>query len=182
MLANLRFAFRQLAKSPGFTTVVILSLALGIGANTTVLSWIRHVLQRPLPGVAKQEQIVALVSNQGSGNVSLLDLRDFAALGQVFAGGVATQIGPASLIIDQSPQWIYGQIATANFFDLLGIRPLLGRTFLPDEDKLPGGNPVMVIRETLWRRAFAADPSVIGRTIDLNRHRFTIIGVVPAEF
>jgi len=182
MLSNLRFAFRQLTKAPGFTAVVVLSLALGIGANTTVLSWIRHVLQRPLPGVAQQEQIVALVSNQGSGGVSLLDLRDFAALDQVFAGGVATQITPASLIIDQTPQWIYGQIATANFFEVLGVRPIIGRTFLPDEDKLPGGNPVMVIRETLWRRTFAADPAVIGKTVDLNRHRFTIIGVVPAEF
>ena len=179
---DLRFALRQLAKTPGFTAVVILSLALGIGANTTVLCWIRHVLQRPLPGVVRQEQIVALVSNQGGGNVSLPDLRDFAVLDQVFAGGVASQITPASLLIDQTPQWIYGQIATANFFDLLGIRPILGRTFLPDEDKQPGGNAVMVIRETLWHRVFAADPGVIGRTVDLNRHRFTIIGVVPAEF
>lgn len=182
MLSDLRFAFRQLGKSPGFTAVVVLSLALGIGANTTILCWIRHVLQRPLPGVVQQEQMVALVSNQGGGNVSLLDLRDFAALDQVFAGGVATQITPASLLINKSPQWIYGQIATANFFELLGVRPILGRTFLPDEDKQPGGNPVIVIRETLWRRVFAADPAVIGRTVDINRHRFTIIGVVPAEF
>jgi len=182
MLSDLRFAFRQLIKAPGFTAVVVLSLALGIGANTTVLCWIRHVLQRPLPGTIHQEQMVALVSNQGGGNVSLLDLRDFAALDKVFAGGVATQITPASLIIDQNPQWIYGQIATANFFELLGVKPIIGRTFLPDEDKLPGGNPVMVIRETLWRRAFAADPAVIGRSVDLNRHRFTIIGVVPSEF
>ena len=179
---DLRYAFRQLLKSPGFTTVVVLSLALGIGANTTVLCWIEHVLHRPLPGVAHQEQIVALVSNQGGGNVSLLDLRDIAALDQVFAGGVATQITPASLLVDRTPQWTYGQIATANFFDLLGVRPILGRTFLPDEDTKPGGNPVIVIRESLWRRVFAADPKVIGRTIDLNRHPFTIIGVVPAEF
>jgi predicted permease len=140
------------------------------------------VLQRPLPGVVRQEQIAALVSNQGGGNVSLLDLRDLAALDRVFAGGVATQITPASLLVDRTPLWIYGQIATANFFDLLGVRPILGRTFLSEEDRQPGGNPVMVIRETLWRRVFGADPKVIGRTVDLNRHPFTIIGVVPAEF
>ena len=182
MLTDLRFAVRQLLKTPGFTVVVILSLALGIGANTTVLSWIRHVLQQPLPGVAHQEQIVTLVSNQGGGNVSNLDLRDFAALDRVFAGGVATQITPASLVIDRAPQWIYGQIAPANFFEVLGVRPMLGRTFRPDEDQQPGGNPVIVISEKLWRRAFAADPAAVGRTVDLNRHRFTIIGVTPAVF
>jgi len=84
-MQDLRFALRQLRKSPGFTVVVILSLALGIGANTTVLSWIRHVIQRPLPGVAHQEQFVALVSNQGSGCVSNLDLSDFAAPDRIFA-------------------------------------------------------------------------------------------------
>jgi predicted permease len=181
-MQDLRFALRQLRKSPGFTAVIVLSLALGIGANTTVLSWIRHVLQRPLPGVTHQEEFVTLVSNQGGGNVSNLDLRDFAALDRTFAGGVATQITPASLLVDRTPVWIFGQVAPANFFDLLGVRPVLGRTFLPDEDRLPGGNPVLVINERLWRRAFAGDPAVIGRTVDLNRHPFTIIGVVPAEF
>lgn len=181
-MSDLRYALRSLAKSPGLTAVIVLSLALGIGANTTVLSWVQAVLLRPLPGVAQQEQFVLLVSNQGGGNVSHLDLRDFAALDRVFAGGVATQITPASLLVDGAPQWTFGQLAPANFFELLGVRPLLGRTFLPDEDRLPGGNPVLVIRETLWRRAFGADPGVIGRTVDLNRHTFTIVGVVPAEF
>lgn len=181
-MQDLRYALRSLARSPGFTAVVVLSLALGLGATTTVLSWVRSVLLRPIPGVAHQEQFVTLVSNQGGGNVSNLDLRDFAALDPVFAGGVATQISPASLLIDGAPQWTFGQLAPANFFEVLGVRPVLGRTFLPDEDKLPGGNPVLVIRETLWRRAFNADPSVIGRTIDLNRHAFTIVGIVPAEF
>ncbi|MBI2510434.1 MAG: ABC transporter permease [Opitutae bacterium] len=181
-MQDFRYALRSLAKSPGFTAVVVLSLALGIGANTTVLSWVRQVLLRPIPGVAAPSGFVALVSNQGGGNVSNLDLRDFAALDRVFFGGVATQISPASLLVDGTPQWIFGQLAPANFFDLLGVRPLHGRTFLPDEDQRPGGNPVLVIRETLWRRAFNADPSVIGRTVDLNRHAFTIVGVVPAEF
>lgn len=181
-MQDLRFALRSLAKSPGFTVVVVLSLALGIGANTTVLSWVRSVLFHPIPGVEAQSRYVTLVSNQGGGNVSNFDLRDFAALDRVFAGGVATQITPASLLVDGTPQWTFGQIAPANFFELLGVRPVIGRTFLPDEDQRPGGNPVLVIRETLWRRAFNADPSIIGRTVDLNRHPFTIIGVVPAEF
>lgn len=182
MLSDLRYALRQLARSPGFTAVVVLSLALGIGANTTVLSWARSVLSRPIPGTERQEQFVTLVSNQGGGNVSHLDLADFAALDRVFLGGVATQISPASLTVSGAPQWTFGQMVPADFFAVLGVRPRLGRTFLPDEDKLPGGNPVLVINERLWRRAFNADPSVIGRTVDLNRHTFTIVGVVPADF
>ena len=179
---DFRQGFRQLFKSPGLTAVVVLSLAIGIGANATVLCWIRHVLQEPLPGVAHQEQMTVLVSNEGGGNISLLDLRDFDGLRDVFAGVAGSQISPASLTVNKSAEWTYGQVATANFFELLGVKPILGRTFLPDEDRKPGGDFVLVLGETLWRRRFAADPHIIGRTVDLNRHSFTVIGVVPAEF
>lgn len=182
MYADLRFAVRQLTRSPGFTAVVILSLALSIGANTTVLSWIRTVLHRPLPGVADQSNIAVLVSSEGGGNLSLLDLRDFDGLSAVFTSVAGTQITPASLTLERGSEWIYGQITTANFFELLQIKPLLGRTFASDEDRSPGGNPVLVISEALWRGRFRADPDVVGRVVDLNRHSFTIIGVVPAAF
>lgn len=182
MLTDLRYAIGQLLRSPGFTAVVVLSLALGIGANATVLCWIRHILQQPLPGVAHQEQIVALASNEGGGNISLLDARDFDALHDVFAGVAVSQITPASLTVNRETGWTYGQITSANFFDLLGVKPILGRTFLPDEDRKPGGNPVIVLGETLWRRRFASDLAVVGRVVDLNRHAFTVIGVVPARF
>ena len=158
MFADLKFAFRQLAKAPGFTAVVVLSLALGIGANTTVLCWIENLLWRPLPGVARQGQIVVFVSPQGGGNVSLPDLRDFGQLDSVFAGTAATMPTPAFLRIDDQEEWIYGEITSANFFSLLGVQPLLGSTFRADEDRKPGGDSVLVISEALWRRAFAADP------------------------
>jgi predicted permease len=182
MLADLRYAFRQLRKSPGFTAVVVLTLAFGIGANATVLCWLRNLVQRPVPGAADQPSLVVLLSNWGGGNVSLGDLRDLGALDQVFSGAAASMTTPASLTADERTEWTYGQIATANFFDLLGVRPLLGRTFLPDEDRLQGGNPVLVIGETLWRQRFASDPQIVGKTVELNRHAFTIIGVTPAEF
>lgn len=182
MLSDLRYVFRQLGRAPGFTAVAVLSLALGLGANTTVLSWIRHILQRPLPGVTHQEQIVALVSREGGGNISLLDSRDLDGLHTVFAGVAVSQITPASLQVDQETGWTYGQITSANFFSLLGVQPLLGRTFLPDEDLKPGGNPVLVLGEKLWRRRFGADPDVVGRVVELNHHSFTVIGVVPAQF
>jgi len=178
----MRHALRSLARTPGFTAVVLLSLALGIGANTTVQCWIRHILHEPIPGVTHADQLVALVSNEGGGNISLLDSRDFNTLDTVFSGVAVSQITPASLSVDDSPEWTYGQIASANFFTLLGVQPLLGRTFLPDEDLKPRGNPVIVLGENLWRRRFHSDPAIVGRVIDLNRHAFTVIGVVPAAF
>jgi predicted permease len=182
MLQDLRYALRQLARSPGFTSVAVLSLALGIGATTAVLCWMRHLVLRPLPGVADPQQLVVVVSNQGGGNVSLPDLQDFVTQGGVFTGALASMTTPASLTVDNQPEWIGAQIISANAFGLLGVKPILGRTFLPDEDRQPGGNPVLVISERLWRRRFGGDPAVLGRVVDLNRHPFTIIGVVPAAF
>jgi predicted permease len=179
---DLRFAFRQLIKIPAVTAVVVLSLALGIGANATVLCWLRNFVLRPLPGVAHQEEIVVVLSNQGSGNMSVLDLQDIAALPNLFTGAAASQTTTAALTVERSLSWIEGQVVSANFFTLLGVQPLLGRTFLPDEDQKPGGNPVLVIGENLWRRQFGADPAIVGRVVDLNRHLFTIVGVVPASF
>ncbi len=182
MPADFKFAVRQLVKSPGFTAVVVLSLALGIGATTTVLCWLRHLVLQPLSGVASQEQLVVLVSNQGGGCVSLPDLRDFGEQRQIFAGTEASMPTSACLTVDNQPEWIRAQIVSANFFGLLGVKPVLGRAFLPDEDQKPGGNPVLVIGENLWRRRFGADPSILGRVVDLNRHSFTIVGVAPESF
>jgi predicted permease len=182
MFSDFRFALRLLRKNPGFTAAVVLSLGLGIGANATVLCWLRNLVLRPLPGVERQGELAVLASNQGGGGVSREDLEDFAAFRSVFAGATASQLTSACLTVNETPEWIQAQVTSASFFDLLGVRPIAGRTFLPDEDKKPGGNPVLVISERLWRRTFAADPAVIGRTVDLNRHAFTIVGIVPAKF
>lgn len=182
MLSDLRFAFRSLVKSPGFTAVIVISLALGIGANATTLCWLRNMLFNPLPGVKNASELVVLVTNQGGGNASRDDLRDMGNLKQVFVGTEASQLSPASLMIDGQSEWVYGQVVTANFFDLLGVQAHLGRTFLPEEDSKPSGNPVLVISESYWRRRFHSDPSVIGTTVLLNRHPFTIIGVTPKPF
>ncbi len=182
---DLRFAVRQLLKSPGFTAIAVLSLALGIGATTTVFCWIQGILLNPLPGVERPGEMVVLTTSHADqmwDTVSLPDLKDYAREKQVFAGIIGSQVTPACLTLDRRSVWIYGQIATANFFEVLGVRPILGRTFLPDEDQKPGGNPVMVLSELCWRRVFGASPSVIGRSIELNQHPFTIIGVVPAAF
>jgi predicted permease len=185
MLSDLRYSLRQLLKAPGFSLAAVLSLALGIGANTTVLTWIENLVLRPLPGVERQDELVVVTTSHGGrmwDTVSLPDLRDIASQDRIFAGVTGSQQTPASLRSDGRTEWLYGQIVTASFFDVLGVQPVLGRGFRPDEDLKPGGHPVLVISEQLWRRRFGADPAVIGRTVELNRHGFTIVGVAPASF
>ena len=184
-MQDLRFAFRQLLKTPGFTAAAVLSLALGIGATTTVLTWIDNLVLRPLPGVAAQDELVVITTSQSGrmwDTVSLPDLRDIAAQKDLFAGVAGSQQTPASLTVDDRNEWIYGQIVTAGFFDVLGVQPLLGRAFRPEEDLKPGGHPVLIISERLWRRRFNASPAVLNQTVELNRHPFTIVGVMPASF
>jgi len=145
MLSDLKFAFRQLLKAPGFTAVAALSLALGIGATTTVFCWMQGIVLHPLPGVDRQEQMVVLTTIHDKemwDTVSLPDLKDYRELKEVFAGIIGSQVTPACLTVDNNSEWIYGQITTADFFDVLGVKPVLGRTFLPEEDRKPGGNPV----------------------------------------
>jgi predicted permease len=182
---DLRFGLRVLLRNPLFTLVTMISLAVGIGANTTVYCWIQTVLLNPLPGVARADQIVAVTPVKGISRydtVSYPNWRDLGQLKEVFAGVVASQITPVSLGMNGQLEWAYGQIATANFFDVLGVRPILGRTFLPEEETKPGGHPVLVISEGLWDRRFGRDAAILGRTVELNRHSFTIVGVVPKKF
>lgn len=182
---DIRFALRLLWKSPAFTAVAVLSLALGIGASSTVYCWIQEVLLHPLPGVARAHEMVVLCTTRGADQwdtVSLPDLRDHAAQTSVFAGIIGSQVTPACLTVEGRAEWIYGQIATANFFEVLGVRPLHGRTFVAEEDLRPGGAPVLVLGEGYWRRRFGGDTNILGRTVDLNRHSFTIVGIVPEAF
>jgi predicted permease len=184
-LNDLRFAFRQLIKAPGFTAVAVLSLALGIGATTTVFCWIQSILFNPLPGADHQEQMVVLTTVRDKemwDTVSLPDLKDYRELKEVFAGVIGSQITPACLTVGDNSTWIYGQITTADYFDVLGVQPILGRTFLPGEEQAQGGSPVLVLSESFWRRWFNGDPGIVGRSVELNQHPFTVVGVVPAAF
>src|SRR5512136_1368695 len=124
---DLRFAIRMLLKNPAFTVVAAVSLAVGIGANTVVFCWIQEVLLRPLPGVARAGQMVVLCPTHAAEmweTASLPDIRDYAKLTNIFAGVIGSQITPACLTVNGKPEWTYGQIATANFFDVLGVQPL----------------------------------------------------------
>src|SRR2546422_8822570 len=145
---DLRFAFRQLLKNPGVTAVAMLTLALGIGANTAAFSWIQTVLLRSVPGVAESDRLVVIAPRHVSGNLidtmSYPDLKDLAARKELFAGIVASQYAPMSMtFVGTEPEWAWAQCVTANFFDVLGVRPALGRTFVPEEESAPGGQPVV---------------------------------------
>ncbi|MDO8348776.1 MAG: ABC transporter permease, partial [Planctomycetota bacterium] len=183
---DLRFAFRQLLKAPGFTVVAVLTLALGIGACTLVFSWIRSVLLDTIPGARDPGRLVVLAQRHVTGEVfhtlSMPDVRDLRSQSNVFTGIIASQMEPATLRTDQELEWVWTQPVTANFFDVLRVTPALGRAFLPDEDQAPGGNPVAVISHRLWQRRFGGSPGVIGRSVEIARRPFTIIGVAPAGF
>jgi predicted permease len=183
---DLRFACRQLLKKPGFTAVAILTIALSIGANTTVYSWIKATLINLLPGVRDQQRLVVICPRHRSGTVSdtcsYPDVQDFARLTNVFSGVVASQIGLAHLRIDDTFRWTWTQPISANAFEMLGLKPALGRGFLPEEETQPGAHPVAVISYALWQEKFGGRTDVLDKTIEINKHPFVIVGVAPTGF
>jgi predicted permease len=183
---DLRFAIRQLVKNPGFTAVAVLTLALGIGANTIVFSWIRAVLFDAVPGARQADRLVVLCPRHTTGRIddtmSVLDNRDLAAQTNIFAGVAGSAYDAASLRVGAAVDWVWQESATANFFDLLRVEPALGRFFLPDEDTHPGGDNVTVLSYGLWQRRFGGDRKILGRVIEISNRPFTVVGVAPADF
>jgi len=173
-------------KSPGFSLVAILSLALGIGANTAIFSVVSAVLFRPLP-VKDPQQLVSLYSGFGSnrttyGPFSYVDYVDFAEKTDVFSGLVAHF--QDSMILGESDQGLQVQsaIVTGNYFSVLGVEAVRGRTFTAEEGRVKGANPVAVVSYSLWQKRFNGDPNLPGTTVKLKGHPFTVIGVVPERF
>ena len=182
---DVRYSLRMIAKAPGYASIAILTLALGIGANTTIFTWINSTLLNPIPGLASPNEVVALTLGRGTDAPFPFTYPDFDTMRdgqQSFTGLVCTGITPMSLTGKGKPERAWGAVVSANYFDLLGVRPTLGRGFLPEEDLKPGGAPVAVISDRLWRTHFGANPNVIGRTFEVNQHPYTIVGVAPAVF
>src|SRR3982751_2145388 len=181
---DLRFAFRQLRKSPGFTLVAVLTLALGIGANTAIFSIVNAVLLRPLP-YPDADRIMVLNESSGPGqdySVALPDYFDWRNENTVFEDLAATHKESRNLsgIPGRDPERVSCASVTRNFFNIIGLPPEIGRTFSEDEDKV-GAPPIVVISDRLWQRAFNRDPGAIGRSINLHDQNFTIIGVMPPQ-
>jgi putative ABC transport system permease protein len=185
LLQDLRYGLRQLRRNPLFATVAIVTLALGIGANTTIFSWINATLLNPVPGLARPDEVVSLTLSKPGDNPFPFTYPDIEAMRdgqQSFTGITACSFAQMSLKGTGKPERVWGMVASANYFDVLGVRPILGRGFLRSEDGKAGGAPVAVISYRLWQTHFGANPNIVGQTIGINQHPYTIVGVTPAVF
>ncbi len=184
-LQDLRYALRMLHRSPGFAVVTVLTLALGIGANTAIFSLIDAVLLKRLP-VKQPEQLVLLRHADSRETVTPFGYRtykQFRDQNQVFSGVLAYQPLRLTVSVDgQQESAVAGQLVSGNYYSVLGVNAALGRTIQPDDDRAPSESPVCVISYNYWRRRFAGDLAVVGKTIHLGGAPFTIIGVTPPEF
>lgn len=180
---DLRYGARVLAKSPGFSLIAILTLALGIGTNTAIFSVVNGVLLNPLP-FHHPEQLVSLfqkLPNFDNGSVSYLNFNDWRRMNTTFAGMAAYRSTGFNLSGNGEPERLHGEMISAGFFEILGVNPIMGRTFTPDEDRL-GANPTVMITEGLWQRKFGGRKDIIGQRMVLDDVGRTIVGVVPSSF
>src|SRR5690349_21413302 len=182
-LQDLRFGVRMLAKSPLFSAIAIFTLALGIGANTAIFSVVNGVLLNPLP-FPHSDQIVSLFTqmpNFKNGSISYPNFEDWCRMNRTFSSMAAYRSDGFNLVGTGDPERLHGEMVSAGFFEMLGVNPVLGRTFSPDEDRI-GANPTVMITEGLWKRKYGSDPNILGQRMVLNGVGRTIVGVVPASF
>jgi predicted permease len=183
---DLRYAVRLLRGSPGFTAVAVLTLALGIAANTTVFGWIDGLLVRPFSGVADGGRLAALETVSPSGeysNTSYRDYRDYRDSLKSFSGLAGSLLNAFNVGPADNPRRIYGEYVSGNYFAALGVKPIRGRAFLASESgDNAGAAPVAVISAGLWRSLLHGDPRVVGKTIRVNRYELTVAGIAPEEF
>ncbi|MGH9782432.1 MAG: ABC transporter permease, partial [Candidatus Acidiferrales bacterium] len=185
LLQDIRYALRMLRKSPGFTAVAVLTLALGIGANTAIFSIVDAVLLRSLP-YPEPNQLVLMfdVPLRQPGALSAISYRDFTQLraqNRVFSEMTGNAFHDLTLTGAGEPSIVNTGAVTPEIFSLLGARPLAGRTLLPEDGK-QGAAPVAIVSENLWRSRFGANPALIGQSIALDMRSFTVVGILPASF
>jgi putative ABC transport system permease protein len=184
LFKDLAYTVRTIGRSPGFAAVAVLSLALGIGANTTIFTLVNALLLNPLP-VSRPSQLAAVLTvdekNPGASTVSYPNFKDFRDKNDVFVG-IAAYSFPNLVSMrtgNGEPDQVFVEFATGNYFDVLGLEPARGRFFLPEEDETPESHPVAVLSHGLWKRKFGSDPKVLGSLISLNGHPYTVVGVAP---
>jgi macrolide transport system ATP-binding/permease protein len=191
LLQDLKYAIRTLGRSPGFTAVAVLSLALGIGANTAIFTLTSAVFLHPLPveqpsrvleAFTVDRATVVTTPNIARTPMSFKNFQDFRDQNDVFSGMAAFFATGVTLTGQGEPKPQTAMLVSANYFDVLGVKPFLGRTFLPNEDRSQGGNPVAVVSYAMWTRQFGSDPSVLGRSVTLNSTAYTVIGVAARDF
>jgi predicted permease len=191
-IRDLQYGLRMFRRAPGFAAVAVLTLALGIGANTAIFTVINAAMLRMLP-VEHPEQLVAIGDpsrvgswSNGTPRTDILSYplyREIRDHNEVFSSVLASsRLDALRIAIDGGPEKANGRLVTGNYFETLGVQALIGRTFTGEEDRVPGGDPYIVIGYGYWQRRFSGDPSVVGRTVRVNNFPFTIIGVTPPSF
>ena len=185
LIKDIRYGFRSFLKRPGFTAIAVVTLALGIGANTAIFSLVNTVLLRPLP-VPHPEQLIEVYGTLHNGAdytiQSYLNYKDYRDRNDVFAGLMAYRFAPMSVSHESRNERVWGYVVSGNYFEVLGVQPFLGRYFAPEEDKTPGSHPVAVISFVCWQKRFASDRGIVGQALTLNGHAFTVIGIAPKGF
>src|SRR5712691_429965 len=186
MLQDLRFGFRLLRRSPGFSMLAILCLTVGIGANAAVFSWIEGILLRPYPLVANQDRLLAVAGTNrgasGTNDVSWPDFLDLQRNCRLIDAFIAEKITGTTLSIGDRAERAPGSIVSANYFEAIGVHPILGRGFEPAENSGRNAHPVTVISHQMWQERFRGDPAIIGKTQILSGLPHTIVGVAPEAF
>ncbi len=187
LLQDVRYGIRMLRRNPGFTSVIIATLALGIGTTTAIFSVVDAVMFKPLPfsTAGRLIRVQSVLIANGHGNIaSYPDFLDWRARNHVFDGMAVFRTDDFTLVAGRQAEHLKGAIASARLFSLLGANPVLGRSFLPQEDNLAAasGTDAVILSSGLWQREFGSDPAVLGRTIQLGGQPFTVIGVMPPNF
>ncbi|MFY9557676.1 MAG: ABC transporter permease, partial [Blastocatellia bacterium] len=186
ILQDLRYGFRMLLKHPGFTTVAVIALALGIGANTAIFSVVNAVLLRPLPFPEPERLMVVYESRTDRGvsrsSVSYPNFADWRDQNSVFERMSSYHDSDFVMTGDGEPARLQGAVVNADLFPLLGVAPILGRPFLPEEDKPGDSGGVVMLSHRLWQQRFTGDPNIIGRSIVLGGKNYVVVGVMPQGF
>jgi predicted permease len=188
VLRDLKYTIRMLSRAPGFTAVAVLTLALGIGANTAIFSLLDQVLLRLLP-VKDPQQLVLLTmrgrhygSNWGGNAISYPMYRDFQDHNEVFSEMFCRFPNSASLSFGGQSERVQVELVSGTYFSTLGVVPALGRILTPEDDRVPSGHPFVVLNYAYWKTRFAADPQIVGKTLTLNNYKMTVVGVAQADF
>ncbi len=191
LLQDMRYGARMLRKQPGFTFIAALTLALGIGVNTAIFSAVSSMLLRPSPYAQPEKLAIVFTGAKQQPRVyddfSYLNYLDYRDRNQSFNGLIAYRMTSAAISntsggSDDRAEVVWGETVSGNYFDVLGAPPALGRGFRPEEDRTPNTHPVVVLGHSLWLRRFNADQAIVGRSVYLNGHPFTVIGVAPERF
>jgi putative ABC transport system permease protein len=182
LTSDCNYAFRMMSKNPGFTVLAILTLALGIGANTAIFSVVHSVLLRPLPYTQGQQLILVRQQEEKLGindlQFSVKEIEDYRAQNRTLAGLVEYHAMSFTLFGHGDPERVRTGVVSANYFEMFGVQPLLGRSLLPDDDKL-GAPPVLLLSYEYWKNNFGSDPEIVGKTFEMNDKVHTVVGVLP---